>query len=78
MTKFDKFVCEYAKHHTRIETIKMLESHISYIEFCKYDHSVKTVKADDNKIGHLKAMIHFLQLCTETNFPQFKEVYFND
>lgn len=76
MTKFDKFVCEYSKYHTRIETIQMLKAHVAYIEFCKYDHSVKTVKADENKIAHLKAMINFLQLCTENNFPDFERVYF--
>lgn len=76
MSKFDKFVCEYAKFHTRIETIQMLKAHIAYIEFCKYDHNVKTVKADDNKIAHLKAMIYFLQLCSETNYSDFEEAYF--
>lgn len=76
MTKFDKFVCCYAKYHTRIETIEMLKAHIAYIEYCKYEHSVKTVKSDENKISHLKAMIYFLELCTETNFPDFEAVYF--
>ena len=62
MTKFDKFVVQYAEMHTVHEVVIMLQSHIAYINFCKYDKNVKAIKADDNKIAHINAMLKYINM----------------
>lgn len=62
MTKFDKFVCSYAETHDINSVITMLYNHALYIDFCKFDKCVSSIKADDKKLSHINAMIKFLKL----------------
>lgn len=80
MNKFDRFVCDYCKVHTIFETIDMLRAHRDYIEYCKYDHCLDTVKKDDNKICHINSMITFLKLLSSDNMlcDNFKTMYFGE
>ena len=80
MTKFDKFTCEYAMNHTINETITMLYNHALYIDYCKFDKSVASIKADDKKLAHINALIKFLKLygLTHDYCKDLRSVYFND
>lgn len=80
MTKFDNFVCEYAKDHDINAVITLLYNHALYIDYCKFDKNVNSIKADDKKLAHINALIKFLKLwglnheyCTD-----LRSVYFND
>lgn len=77
MTKFDKFICEYNTVHSNIETIFMIESHIAYMQYCKYDHSVDRIKEDENRIHHNKAIVNFLDMIGDAKV-NLKNVYFGD
>lgn len=80
MTKFDNFVCDYTKVHTIPETIQMLRAHKDYLEYCKYDKSIESIKKDNNKIKHIIAMITFLNLVSGDclYIDDFKGAYFNE
>ena len=80
MTKFDKFTCEYAEFHTIDETITMLYNHALYIDYCKMDKSVTSIKADDKKLSHINALIKFLKLYGKEHeyCKNLRVVYFND
>lgn len=80
MTKFDKFTCEYAKEHTINETITMLYNHALYIDYCKFDKNVNSIKGDDKKLDHINALIKFLKLwgLNHEYCNDLRSVYFND
>lgn len=78
MTKFDLYVCEYLDNHSVSEAINMLTNHADYINFIKYDHTVRRLKVDENKIAHINAMIKFLKFIqSESEYiSDFKTMYF--
>lgn len=54
---FDKYVELYRDLHNKDETITMLRVHRDYLNYCKYNYSVKTIKQYENKINHINKLL---------------------
>lgn len=51
---FDTYVNLYRTLHNKEDTLKMLDIHKSFLEYSKFEYSMKKFKEINNKIKHLE------------------------
>ena len=56
MKMFDTYVNEYRTIHNKEDTLKMLSIHENYLNYCKFNYSVKTLKEYEAKIKHIQEL----------------------
>jgi len=58
---FDTYVNMYRTIHNKEDTLNMLAIHKSFLEFSKFEYSLKKMKEIENKIKHLDYLKEVLQ-----------------